>query len=128
MCAIRWVNEKKTVLSAFDSMVVGARRTGLCQELQRCWDFHGQQFPVCIKNGPPPKGHPANFIQLVICDDAGETKQVRGVKHLIKTDMERDRNSVSKLILKTKTIQQRRTELGTDRYRGGNEQGIIDSR
>ena len=43
---------------------VGARRTGLCQELHLCWVFHTQQFPVCIKNGPPPKGHPANFTQL----------------------------------------------------------------
>ena len=48
--------------SAFEQgMVVGARCTGLCQELQLCWVFHTQQFPVCIKNGPPPKGHPANF-------------------------------------------------------------------
>jgi hypothetical protein len=45
-------------------MVVGARRTGLCQELRRCWVFHAQQFPVCTKNGPPPEGHPANFTQL----------------------------------------------------------------
>uniref|UniRef100_A0A4W5JDV5 HDGF like 3 n=1 Tax=Hucho hucho TaxID=62062 RepID=A0A4W5JDV5_9TELE len=45
-------------------MVVGARRTGLCQELQRFWVFHTQQFPVCINNGPPPKGHPANLTQL----------------------------------------------------------------
>jgi hypothetical protein len=37
-------------------MVVDARL--LCQELQHCWVFHTQQFPVCIKNGPPPKGHP----------------------------------------------------------------------
>ena len=42
----------------------GPRPTGLCQELQRCWDFHTQQFPMCIKNGPPPKGHPANLTQL----------------------------------------------------------------
>ena len=41
-------------------MVVGARRTGLCQELQHCWVFHAKQFLVCIKNGPTPKGHPAN--------------------------------------------------------------------
>jgi hypothetical protein len=34
-----------------------------CQELQRCWVFHAQQFPVCIKNGPPPKGHRANLTQ-----------------------------------------------------------------
>ena len=25
-------------------MVVGARHTGLCQELQGCWVFHDQQF------------------------------------------------------------------------------------
>jgi hypothetical protein len=51
--------------SAFErGIVVGARRTGLCQELQRCWVFHTQQLPVCIKNGPPPKGHPANLTQL----------------------------------------------------------------
>jgi hypothetical protein len=45
-------------------MVVGARRTGLCQELQRCWVFHAQQFHVCIKNGPPTKGYQANLTQL----------------------------------------------------------------
>jgi hypothetical protein len=28
-------------------MVVGARRTGLCQEQQRCWVFHPQQF-LCV--------------------------------------------------------------------------------
>ena len=52
-------------LSAFEQgMVVDARHTGLCQELQRCWVFLTQQFAVCIKNGPPPKGHPANLTQL----------------------------------------------------------------
>ena len=45
-------------------MVVGARRTGLCEELQHRWVFYTQEFPVCIKNGPPPKGHPANLTQL----------------------------------------------------------------
>ena len=56
---------KTKYLSAFEwGMVVGARHTGLCQELQRCWFLHAQQFPVCIKNGPPPKGHPANLTQL----------------------------------------------------------------
>jgi hypothetical protein len=46
-------------LSAFErGMVVGAGRTGMCQELQNCWVF---QFPVCVKNGLPPKGHPANL-------------------------------------------------------------------
>ena len=52
-------------LSAFEwGMVVGARRISLCQELQRCCVFHSQQFPVCIKNRPPLKGHPANLTQL----------------------------------------------------------------
>ena len=56
---------KTTYLSAFElSMVVGARRTSLFQELQRCWVFHVQQFPVYIKNGPPTKGHAANLTQL----------------------------------------------------------------
>uniref|UniRef100_A0A8C7FAY9 ADAM metallopeptidase with thrombospondin type 1 motif, 3 n=1 Tax=Oncorhynchus kisutch TaxID=8019 RepID=A0A8C7FAY9_ONCKI len=45
-------------------MVVVARRTSLCQEVQLCWVFHAQQFPVCIKNGPPYKGHPANLTQF----------------------------------------------------------------
>ena len=34
------------------------------QELQLCWVFQAQQFPLCIKNGPPPKRHPANLTQL----------------------------------------------------------------
>jgi hypothetical protein len=56
---------KTKYLSAFGlDMVVGARCTGLCQELQYRWVFHPQQFTVCIKNGPPPKGNPANLTQL----------------------------------------------------------------
>ena len=52
-------------LSAFErDMVLGARHIGFCQELQRYWVFHTQQFPVCIKNDPPCKGHPANLKQL----------------------------------------------------------------
>ena len=42
---------KKKYLSAFEQgMVVGARRNGLCQELQRCWVFHAQQFPEKISS------------------------------------------------------------------------------
>ena len=49
-------------LSAFEQgMVVGARCTSLCKELQLGYT---QQFPLCIKNGPTPKGHPANMTQL----------------------------------------------------------------
>ena len=51
-------------MGAFEQgMVVGARHTGLCQ-LQRCWVFHAQHFPVCIKNGPPTKGHQTKLTQL----------------------------------------------------------------
>ena len=45
MCAIQRVNEQDKIFKC-------------------CWAFHTQQFPVCIKNGPPPKGHPANLTQL----------------------------------------------------------------
>jgi hypothetical protein len=52
-------------LSDFEQgMVEGAKCTGLCQELQHWQVFHAQQFPVCIKNEPPPKGHQANLTQL----------------------------------------------------------------
>ena len=65
MCAIQRVNGQDKNVSAFErGMVAGARHTGLCQELQRFWVFHAQQFLVCIKNGPPPKGCPANLTKL----------------------------------------------------------------
>ena len=57
---------KTKYLSAFERgiMCMCAMHTDLCQELQRYRVFHAQQFPVCIKNGPPPKGHPVNLTQL----------------------------------------------------------------
>ena len=56
---------KTKYLSASErGMVVGFRRTSLCQELQCCCVFQAQQFPMCTKNGPPPKAHPANLTQL----------------------------------------------------------------
>ena len=52
-------------VSAYErGMVVDARRTALSQERHRCWVFHAQRFPGCIKTGPPPRGHPANLTQL----------------------------------------------------------------
>jgi hypothetical protein len=52
-------------VSAFEQgMLVGARHTSLCQELQPCWVFHAQQFPVSIESGPPTIGHPANSTLL----------------------------------------------------------------
>lgn len=54
---------RQNILSAFEQgMVVCARRTSLSRTA-RCRVFHAQ-FPVFIKNGPPPKGHPANLTQL----------------------------------------------------------------
>ena len=66
-----WMGKTK-YLSAFErSIIVGARHRCIVGARHRCqvWVrncntdgfFHAQQFPVCIKNGPPPKGHPANI-------------------------------------------------------------------
>ena len=45
-------------LSVFERcMVIGARCTGLSV-------LRTATIPVCIKNGPLPKGHPANLTQL----------------------------------------------------------------
>ena len=57
---------KTKYLSAFEQgMVVGVRCTGLSvSRIATLLGFHAQQFPVCIKNGPQPKGHPANLTQL----------------------------------------------------------------
>ena len=65
MCAIQRVNGQDKIFKClWTGYGVGARCTGLFQELQRCCFFHAQQFPVCIKNGPPPKEHPANLTKL----------------------------------------------------------------
>ena len=45
-------------------MVVGACRTGLSVSRTATLLGFSTQFPVGIKNGPPPKGHPANLTQL----------------------------------------------------------------
>ena len=76
---------KTKYLSAFEcGMIVGARRTGLCQELQRCWVFHIQRFPVCIENSPPPKGHQANLIkQSEALESAWATIPVERFRHLV---------------------------------------------
>jgi hypothetical protein len=41
-------------LSAFEHGMVADANLG----------FFSQQFPVCIKNGPPPKGHPSDLTEL----------------------------------------------------------------
>jgi hypothetical protein len=53
--------------SAFEQgSVEGAKRTGLSDSRTATLlgFFYAEQFPVCIENGPPPKGHPANLAQL----------------------------------------------------------------
>ena len=71
-------------LSAFEQcMVVGGRCTGLCQELHHVWVFHAQQFPVCIKNGPTSKGHPANWTQLL--ESTWASIPVECFRHLVES-------------------------------------------
>jgi hypothetical protein len=57
---------KTKYLRVFErGMVVGARRTGLSvKNCNAAGFFTLNSFPVCIKNGPQPKGHPANLTQL----------------------------------------------------------------
>ena len=57
----------------------------VCQELQRCWIFYTQQFPLCI-NGPPPKGHPANLTQLwEALESTWASIPVERFRHLVET-------------------------------------------
>ena len=58
-----WMGKTKH-LSAFWMGYGSKCQVWVCQELQRCWVLHTQQFPLCIKNGPPPKGHPENLTHL----------------------------------------------------------------
>jgi hypothetical protein len=69
MCAFQGVNGKdqRFTVSAFErGMVVGARCIGLSVSRTATLPgfFHAQQLPLCIKNGPPPKRHPAILAQL----------------------------------------------------------------
>uniref|UniRef100_A0A4W5JJF7 non-specific protein-tyrosine kinase n=1 Tax=Hucho hucho TaxID=62062 RepID=A0A4W5JJF7_9TELE len=60
--------------------------TPVCQELQRCWVFHTQQFPLCIKSGPPPKGHPANLTQLwEALESTWASIPVESFRHLVES-------------------------------------------
>ena len=65
LCAIQRVNgQDKRLKCLWTGYGSRYQAHWLCQELQRCWGFHAQQFPVCIKDSPPPNGHPANLTQL----------------------------------------------------------------
>ena len=61
MCAIQRAGKTKYLSAFVWGMVVGDRSVKNCNS---AGFFHAQQFPLCIKNGPPPKGYPANLTQL----------------------------------------------------------------
>ena len=67
ICAIQSVNGPdklfKCLWTGYGSRCQ-AHQFECAEELQSCWVFHAQQFPVCIKNGPTPKGHPYDLTQL----------------------------------------------------------------
>jgi hypothetical protein len=56
-----WMGKTKDSSAFEQGMVVGASVSSTAT-LQGF--FHTQQFPLCIKNGPPPKRHLANLTQL----------------------------------------------------------------
>jgi hypothetical protein len=62
------------------------RPVWVCQELQRCWVFHAQQFSVYIKNGLPPKGHPVNLTELW---EAWASIPVEHFRHLVESMLRR---------------------------------------
>ena len=64
MCATQKVNGQLKNLSAFEwGMVVGARRTGLCQELQEL-SFSCSTVSRVYQNSMLSEGHPPNLTQL----------------------------------------------------------------
>jgi hypothetical protein len=53
----------------------------VCQELHRCWVFHAQPFPICIKNGPTP-----NLTQLwEALESTWASVPVEHFRHLIES-------------------------------------------
>ena len=61
----------------------------MCQELQHCWVFHAQQFPGCIKNGPP-----VNLTQLL---DAFESTRAS-------ISVERFQNLIESMLQQTEAV------------------------
>ena len=73
----------------------------MCQELQRCWVFHAQQFPVCIKNGPPPKEHSANLTQLLEALESTWARiPVERFRHLVEPDEARLQHNTRKVYIR----------------------------
>ena len=87
MCAIQRVNGQdkrlKCLWTGYGSKCQ-AHRFECFQELQRCWFFQAQPFPVCFKNGPPSKGHPANLTQpWEALKSTWDSIPVKGFQHLV---------------------------------------------
>ena len=96
-CAIQRVNGNTNDLRAFDQgRVVGARHNGLnvsrtATLLGLLLGFHAHPFIVCIKNGPPPKGHAANWKQLREALESTCTSiPVEGFRHLVESTLRRN--------------------------------------
>ena len=51
-------------LSAFEQGMLLGARFECVKNCNPAGFLHAHQLPVCIKNGPPPKGHPDNLTQL----------------------------------------------------------------
>ena len=90
MCAIQRVNGQDKSLSAFEQgMVVSSRRTGLSMSRtakNAAGFFHAKQFSVYIKNGPQPKGNPANLTQLrEALESTSASMHVERFRHLVES-------------------------------------------
>ena len=74
-------------LSDFEQgMVVGACAPVCVKNCHGAGFFHAQQFPVCIKNGPTPKGHPVNLTQLwEALESTWASIPVERFQHLVKS-------------------------------------------
>ena len=65
MCVIQRVNGQDKRCAFERGMVVGARRIGLSvSRTATLMGFSLNSFPMCIKNGLPPKGNPAILTQM----------------------------------------------------------------
>ena len=74
-------------LSAFEwGMVVGAGAPVCVKNCNAAGLFHSQQYTVCIKNGPAPKGNSANLTQLwEALESTRASITVERFQHLVKS-------------------------------------------
>ena len=66
MCAIQRVNGQDKIFKCLWTRYVSRCQAHrfVSRTATLLFFLYPQQFPVCIKNGPPPNGHPANLTQL----------------------------------------------------------------